>query len=125
MIKLRRAVIESLQEYILMALYGIKKGIGKIVLVAEMLLPVVLVYANKDEQNYAVTFLITCVVLFVLNYIKRVGDKINRSDRKGMPIPKRYIEEDGGMLLMREKYEQEAIQYLYDLQEYFKKRGEL
>ena len=107
-------------------LNGIKhtviEELGKIAVIIEVLIPVLLMKMNMGTTK---TIIVSCLLIMLVRYIKEIGYKLNKTTERGFPIPSEpMIERDeNGFVSIVEGKEQEAILYLDDVQEYLKSKG--
>lgn len=69
---------------------------------------------------------IMIVCLIVKEYFCRLDINLNNKSSDGFPVPnRRYTYDNGGMIDIRSEDISEALQYLYDLEEYLYKKGKI
>lgn len=102
--------------------YGIIEELNKIATIIQVLIPVYICHIGADLK----TALMLSIVFYVLvKYIKEVGYELNNKTERGFPVPtKRYTDIDrNGFLNIPDDELHEAIQYLYEVEEYINKKG--
>ena len=102
--------------------YGLIEELNKIAMLIQIAIPVYICYIGADLK----TALTLSIVFYVLvKYIKEVGYELNNKTERGFPVPKkRYTEIDrNGFLNVSDDELHEAIQYLYEVEEYINKKG--
>lgn len=102
---------------------GIRKELSKIATIIQVSVPTVLAILNVSALEMLV---IICITLVVVEYIRNVSSKLNRTTRSGFPIPtKTYteIDENGFISLKNADEAPEAILYLNSIEQYIKGKG--
>ena len=88
-----------------------------------ILWPTLLVYWGVRPLEMVV---IMIVCLIVKEYFRRLDINLNNKSSDGFPVPnRRYTYDNGGMIDIRSEDISEALQYLYDLEEYLYKKGKI
>lgn len=100
-----------------------KRELGKISVIIQILIPVILAYLSKDMF---ITIICSMALVFVASYIKAVYRHINGIDASGMPVPlNRFTIKENGVIRISEGSLQGALQYLYELENYLEDNEEL
>lgn len=88
-----------------------------------ILWPTLLVYWGVRPLEMIV---IMIICLIVKEYFRRLDINLNNKSSDGFPVPnRRYTYDNGGMIDIRSEDISEALQYLYDLEEYLYKKGKI
>lgn len=88
-----------------------------------ILWPTLLVYWGARPLEMVV---IMIICLIVKEYFRRLDINLNNKSSDGFPVPnRRYTYDNGGMIDIRSEDISEALQYLYDLEEYLYKKGKI
>lgn len=88
-----------------------------------ILWPTLLVYWGVRPLEMIV---IMIICLIVKEYFRRLDINLNNKSVDGMPVPdRRYTFDNGGMIDIHSEDVPEALQYLYDLEEYLYKKGKI
>ena len=88
-----------------------------------ILWPTLLVYWGARPLEMVV---IMIICLIVKEYFRRLDINLNNKSSDGFPVPnKSYTYDNGGMIDIRSEDISEALQYLYDLEEYLYKKGKI
>ena len=88
-----------------------------------ILWPTLLVYWGVRPLEMVV---IMIICLIVKEYFRRLDINLNNKSSDGFPVPnRRYTYDNGGMIDIRSEDISEALQYLYDLEEYLYKKGKI
>lgn len=107
-------------EQIAAVLKGIKESIGKISVVLQILIPVILsVYCTGISQKIVAA----TVIVYVTCYLKILDCRINRKRKDGFPLPPCQLTETDkdGFVEIKEGCLEAAIIYLSDVEDYIKK----
>ena len=102
---------------------GIRKELGKIATLIQIVIPVVSVILKVSAFEMLA---IICITMVVVEYIKNVGNKLNNTTKSGFPVPtKTYTEldENGFVSLKNADEAPEAILYLNSVEQYIKGKG--
>lgn len=120
--KIMIVLLQTMKELCNVIKYGFVEELGKIAVIIQILIPVVLVSMNLNIWQM---LLISCVMIAVTKYIKEIGYKLNSVTERGFPIcSQRFTEVDeNGFISIKEENMSEAILYMYDVEEYIKRRG--
>lgn len=115
-------LLQTLSELLATFKYGLIEELDKIAIVIQILIPIVIARTDLSTPKM---LLVSCVLVALVKYIKEVGYKLNHVTERGFPIPtQRYTEVDeNGFIGIKETETQEAILYLYDVEEYLKSKG--
>jgi hypothetical protein len=98
----------------------IKKNIGKIVLLLQILIPV---YLAKTCEGIFEMLYLSCIWVFILALLRRIDWRVNRKNKDGLPLPPcRLTEANEDMVYLIPDREEEAVIYLNELEEYLKRR---
>lgn len=115
-------LLSTLLELLLDIKYGFIESLDKIAIVVQVLIPVIL-----SRMDCGIVIILILSILFTLSvkYIKEVSYKINNVTERGFPVPsKRYTNVDeNGFIGVEEDLTQEAILYLFEVEEYIKRKG--
>lgn len=115
-------LLSTLLELLLDIKYEFIESLDKIAIVIQVLIPVIL-----SRMDCGIVIILILSILFVLSvrYIKEVSYKINNVTDRGFPVPsKRYTNVDeNGFIGVEEDLTQEAILYLFEVEEYIKRKG--
>lgn len=118
-----RIMFESGAEMILELIRKIKKNISSAGVLFMILWPPLLVYWNI---NAAQMLLVMVICLIVKEYFRRLDINLNNKKDDGMPVPdRRYTYDNGGMIDIHSEDIPEALQYLYNLEEYLYRKGKI
>lgn len=93
-------------------------------MVIQIIFPVWLVCQNVEPMK---AFIYSVAIVFILAYIRQLYVNVQKHGGKTIPIPKQrftVLDEDG-YIVMKNDNAGEAIQYLYELEEYLSNRGKL
>lgn len=126
-IKERRTLIILLETFLeMLAIFKntFVKELENIAVVIQVIIPLVIVAHGGDVVQMLIT---SCILTVSIKYIKEVSYKLNNTTDNGIPVPKeRCTERDRyGFISFVEGKETEALLYLNELEEYFKKTGKL
>ena len=118
-----RIMFESGAEMILGLIRRIKKNISSAGVLFMILWPPLLVYWNINAEQM---LLVMVICLIVKEYFRRLDINLNNKKDDGMPVPdRRYTYDNGGMIDIRSEDIPEALQYLYNLEEYLYRKGKI
>lgn len=117
-----KKAVEPAAEIMSQILYSVKKGLNEISVVMEILAPVIISASCKSIVEMLICSL---VFVFIIGYIRALGRNLNGTLESGMPVPKKkFVSADkNGFVSFNDNIAQEAILYLYELQEYLEKKG--
>lgn len=100
------------------------KNLSNVAMVIQIIFPVWLVCQNVEPLK---AFIYSVVIVFILAYIRQLYTNVQKHGGKTIPIPKQrftVLDEDGYIVIKNDN-SGEAIQYLYELEEYLSNRGKL
>lgn len=100
------------------------KNLSNVAMVIQIIFPVWLVCQNVEPLK---AFIYSVAIVFILAYIRQLYTNVQKHGGKTIPIPKQrftVLDEDG-YIVMKNDNAGEAIQYLYELEEYLSNRGKL
>ena len=100
------------------------KNLNNIAMIIQIVFPVWLVCQNVTPVK---AFIYSVAIVFILAYIRQLYTNVQKHGGKTIPIPRQrftMLDEDG-YIVMRKDNAGEAIQYLYELEEYLNNRGKL
>jgi hypothetical protein len=123
-IKITKVLVSTMLELLIALKYSIIKELGKIATIVVIIIPVVL---SSIDISIFMKLLISVCFVSISKYIREVGYKLNETNSRSMPISSiRFTYEDEyGVVRVSEDYAQEAILYLYDVEEYLKQTGKV
>ena len=115
-------LLSTLLELLLDIKYGFIESLDKIAIVIQVLIPVIL---SRMDCGIVIILIISILFTLSVRYIKEVSYKINNVTERGFPVPsKRYTNVDeNGFIGVEEDLMQEAILYLFEIEEYIKRKG--
>lgn len=113
---------KTIKELLSAFKYGLIEELDKVAVVIQILIPVVIA---RTDLGVIGMIVISCVLVACTKYIKEVGYKLNHVTERGFPIPlQRFTYQDeNGFISIKEDETQEAILYLYDVEDYLKSKG--
>ena len=120
--KTLKIITEIISETIREAKKAIREELGRVVIILQILLPVLLaVYVDGTIQK----LLLSCVWVYVMTVLHRFDRRINRRTEDGMPIPpgRLTVCDSAGFIQYADGMEEEAVIYLDELQEYLRLKG--
>lgn len=100
------------------------KNLSNVAMVIQIIFPVWLVCQNVEPLK---AFIYSVAIVFILAYIRQLHTNVQKHGGKTIPIPRQrftVLDEDG-YIVMKNDNAGEAIQYLYELEEYLSNRGKL
>lgn len=100
------------------------KNLNNVAMIIQIIFPVWLVCQNAEPLK---AFIYSVAIVFILAYIRQLYTNVQKHGGKTIPIPgQRFtvLDEDGYIILKNDNAG-EAIQYLYELEEYLNNRGKL
>lgn len=100
------------------------KNLSNVAMVIQIIFPVWLVCQNVEPLK---AFIYSVAIVFILAYIRQLYTNVQKHGGKTIPIPKQrftVLDEDG-YIVVKNDNAGEAIQYLYELEEYLSNRGKL
>lgn len=113
---------QTIKELMSAFKYGLIEELDKVAVVIQILIPVMIA---RTDLGVIGMIVVSCVLVACTKYIKEVGYKLNHVTERGFPIPlQRFTHQDeNGFISIREDETQEAILYMYDVEEYLKSKG--
>lgn len=100
------------------------KNLNNVAMLVQIIFPVWLVCQNVEPVK---AFIYSIAIVFILAYIRQLYINVQKHGGKTIPIPRQrftVLDEDG-YIVLRNDNTGEAIQYLYELEEYLNNRGKL
>ena len=100
------------------------KNLNNVAMIIQIVFPVWLVCQNVAPVKASIY---SVAIVFILAYIRQLYTNVQKHGGKTIPIPKQrftVLDEDG-YIVMKNDNSGEAIQYLYELEEYLSNRGKL
>lgn len=100
------------------------KNLNNVAMIIQIVFPVWLVCQNIAPVK---AFIYSVAIVFILAYIRQLYTNVQKHGGKTIPIPRQrftMLDEDGYIVLKNDNAG-EAIQYLYELEEYLNNRGKL
>lgn len=115
-------LIKTLIEVLSEVKYSIIEELGKIAVIIQILIPVLI---SRLQISILGQIVVSCLLLFVVKIIKELDYKINNTTDRGLPVPKEsYIDRNrSGLIRLKEGMEHEAILYLDDVEEFLRSKG--
>lgn len=123
-IQLLRMLLLPAWQVVAYCLRLLMKNLSNVAMVIQIVFPVWLVCQNIEPLK---AFIYSVAIVFILAYIRQLYTNVQQYGRKTIPIPKQrftVLDEDG-YIVMKNDNAGEAIQYLYELEEYLSNRGKL
>lgn len=118
------ALGESFIEVLIDIKYGVIKNLKTIAIILLILFPVMIAEINigRTARIIAMIFLI-----IIIRLICDTSNKLNRVTTGGIPVPKKRFTrvDENGFIDINQNNMQEAILYLYEVENYLKKKGKL
>ena len=100
------------------------KNLNNVAMIIQIVFPVWLVCQNVAPVKASIY---SVAIVFMLAYIRQLYTNVQKHGGKTIPIPRQrftVLDEDGYIVLKNDNAG-EAIQYLYELEEYLSNRGKL
>ena len=115
-------MLQTLSELLATFKYGLIEELDKVAVALQILIPIVIARMDLSTPKM---LLVSCILVVCVKYIKEVGYKLNHVTERGFPIPlQRFTERDeNGFISIKEEETQEAMLYLYDVEDYLKSKG--
>lgn len=113
----------SLFEIVMQVVYQIKKNLGNIAVLLQVLIPVVIA---KVTNNITAMVLLSICFMLIVDLLKKVSSKLNNTTGEGIPVSnKRFMsaDKDGFVWLDNQEELPEALQYLYEIERYLDSKG--
>lgn len=123
-IQLLRMLLLPAWQIIAYCLRLLMKNLNNVAMIIQIVFPVWLVFQNVTPVK---AFIYSVAIVFILAYIRQLHTNVQKHGGKTIPIPKQrftVLDEDG-YIVMKNDNAGEAIQYLYELEEYLSNRGKL
>lgn len=130
-IQIKEKVIQWLRMLLLPAwqvvaycLRLLMKNLSNVAMIIQIVFPVWLVCQNIEPLK---AFIYSVAIVFILAYIRQLYTNVQKHGGKTIPIPRQrftVLDEDGYIIIKNDNAG-EAIQYLYELEEYLSNRGKL
>ena len=123
-IRLLRMLLLPVWQIVAYCLRLLMKNLNNVAMVIQIAFPVWIVYQNVEPLK---AFVYSVAIVFILAYIRQLYTNVQKHGGKTIPIPKQrftVLDEDG-YIVMKNDNAGEAIQYLYELEEYLSNRGKL
>lgn len=118
-----KIIFMSAGEMVFELLRILRKNVSLLGALFMILWPTLLVYWGVRPLEMIV---IMIICLIVKEYFRRLDINLNNKSSDGFPVPnRRYTYDNGGMIDIRSEDISEALQYLYDLEEYLYKKGKV
>lgn len=113
---------QTIKELMSAFKYGLIEELDKVAVVIQVSIPIVIA---RTDLSLMGMLLVSCILVICVKYIREVGYKLNHVTERGFPIPlQRYTKQDeNGFISIKEEETQEAILYMYDVEEYLKSKG--
>lgn len=113
---------QTIKELLSAFKYGLVEELDKVAVVIQILIPVVIA---RTDLGVIGMIVISCVLVACTKYTKEVGYKLNHVTERGFPIPLQRLthQDENGFISIKEDETQEAILYLYDVEDYLKSKG--
>ena len=123
-IQLLRMLLLPAWQVVAYCLRLLMKNLNNVAMIIQIVFPVWLVCQNIEPLK---AFIYSVAIVFILAYIRQLHTNVQKHGGKTIPIPKQrftVLDEDG-YIVMKNDNAGEAIQYLYELEEYLSNRGKL
>lgn len=123
-IQLLRMLLLPAWQIVAYCLRLLMKNLNNVAMIIQIVFPVWLVCQNIEPLK---AFIYSVAIVFILAYIRQLYTNVQNHGGKTIPIPKQrftVLDEDG-YIVMKNDNAGEAIQYLYELEEYLSNRGKL
>lgn len=118
-----KIIFMSAGEMVFELLRTLRQNVSLLGALFMILWPTLLVYWGVRPLEMIV---IMIICLIVKEYFRRLDINLNNKSSDGFPVPnRRYTYDNGGMIDIRSEDISEALQYLYDLEEYLYKKGKI
>lgn len=123
-IQLLRMLLLPAWQIVAYCLRLLMKNLNNVAMVIQIVFPVWLVFQNVTPVK---AFIYSVAIVFILAYIRQLHTNVQKHGGKTIPIPKHRftVLDDDGYIVMKNDNAGEAIQYLYELEEYLSNRGKL
>lgn len=123
-IQLLRMLLLPAWQVVAYCLRLLMKNLNNVAMIVQIVFPVWLVFQNVTPVK---AFIYSVAIVFILAYIRQLHTNVQKHGGKTIPIPRQrftVLDEDG-YIVMKNDNAGEAIQYLYELEEYLSNRGKL
>lgn len=123
-IQLLRMLLLPAWQVVAYCLRLLMKNLSNVAMVIQIIFPVWIVCQNIEPLK---AFIYSVAIVFILAYIRQLHTNVQKHGGKTIPIPRQrftVLDEDG-YIVMKNDNAGEAIQYLYELEEYLSNRGKL
>lgn len=123
-IQLLRMLLLPAWQVVAYCLRLLMKNLSNVAMVIQIVFPVWLVCQNIEPLK---AFIYSVAIVFILAYIRQLHTNVQKHGGKTIPLPRQrftVLDEDGYIILKNDNAG-EAIQYLYELEEYLSNRGKL
>lgn len=112
---------ETIVELISLTLYTVKKEYGKLLVLFQLLIPCLIVWLGTSG---CWVLLYSVLLNLVLECIKRIANKLANQTADGFPMHegRRYTRASGGMVVIDQTKREEALLYLYEVEDYMERR---
>lgn len=123
-IQLLRMLLLPAWQVVAYCLRLLMKNLNNVAMIIQIVFPVWLVCQNIEPLK---AFIYSVAIVFILAYIRQLYTNVQKHGGKTIPIPRQrftVLDEDGYIILKNDNAG-EAIQYLYELEEYLSNRGKL
>lgn len=123
-IQLLRMLLLPAWQVVAYCLRLLMKNLSNVAMVIQIIFPVWIVCQNIEPLK---AFIYSVAIVFILAYIRQLYTNVQKHGGKTIPIPRQrftVLDEDG-YIVMKNDNAGEAIQYLYELEEYLNNRGKL
>ena len=118
-----KIIFMSAGEMVFELLRTLRQNVSLLGALFMILWPTLLVYWGVRPLEMVV---IMIICLIVKEYFRRLDINLNNKSSDGFTVPnRRYTYDNGGMIDIRSEDISEALQYLYDLEEYLYKKGKI
>lgn len=121
--ELLKVIYLSLFEIVMQVVYQIRKNLGNIAVLLQVLIPVIIA---KVTNNITAMVLLSICFMLIVNLLKKVSSKLNNTTGEGVPVSnKRFMsaDKDGFVWLDNQEELPEALQYLYEIESYLDSKG--
>lgn len=123
-IQLLRMLLLPAWQVVAYCLRLLMKNLSNVAMAIQIIFPVWIVCQNIEPLK---AFIYSVAIVFILAYIRQLYTNVQKHGGKTIPIPRQrftVLDEDG-YIVMKNDNAGEAIQYLYELEEYLSNRGKL
>lgn len=119
-----KALSESSIDVMVDIKYGIIKNLKMFAILLLILFPAVIAEINMGRLARIISM---CLLILFVRIIGDTSNKLNRVTAGGIPVPKKRFTrvDENGFIDINQNNMQEAILYLYEVENYLKKKGKL